>query len=447
MSRRKLVMGSGLLASYSSASHVNISFQHLDDASGKVGTDHSDTLMTWKYLFIFYNGMVGVFLMLIELQVAWDGKQLERGSRSSRTLRFLITFLTILLIVQLIDYYNGLLAVMTNSWKSARINTGFNISVWSIIRSSQVAPMFWFEVILCLLHSPPIQAIDDKWGMLMLLRFYMVFRIIRDRSIIYKRRNTIMRKYLKYGIKHWGPPKFDWFLAVKSLFVRRPFPFMFLLTLWTLWACGHTIYIFEREIEPARFTYLACQYLSMISMITGWPTDTYEYYLPNTRMGKFACIMSTLLGLFLLTMLLEILSSWFVATPHQRPAIIWSHRQDIKHQLRDAAARIIQLVWRKHICSTIRAGSSFVERRSRCSILPRESLGTRYVNAVRDFRRLMRQKVSLQVNFIESQQNNNNTTTDFDDMPLSHQPITDEDSYSQGLLILILIFLFVLFYY
>lgn len=206
---------------------------------------------------------------------------------------------------------------MTNSWRYARINTGFNIllftlkehevrskrfdvhgyiSVWSVIRSSQVAHMFWIEVFLCSLHAPPIQAINDKWGLFMLLRFYMVFRIIRDRSIvsftyityewkcadsprIYKRRNTIMRKYIKYGIKHWGPPKFNWFLAVKSLFVRRPFPFMFLSTLWALWVCGHIICItysltdsyflridyqdiFEREVNATLFTYLACLYVS-----------------------------------------------------------------------------------------------------------------------------------------------------------------------------------------
>ena len=30
-------------------------------------TEHSDALMTWKYLFIFCNAMLGVFLMLIEV--------------------------------------------------------------------------------------------------------------------------------------------------------------------------------------------------------------------------------------------------------------------------------------------------------------------------------------------------------------------------------------------
>lgn len=403
MSRRKLLVGTGLLASSSSGAHIDIPFNSFSDNSSNVGgSDYSDTLMRWKYLFIFCNSMLGVFLMLLELQVAWNGSELV-WTRATRTLRFLISFLTVLLLVQLLDYYNGLLATMTKVWKHSRANTGFNISVWSVLRASPLARTFWAEVLVCSLHAPPFQPIGDKWGLLMLLRFYMVFMIIRDRSTIYLRRNTIMQKYTKYGIRHWAPPKFNWFMSVKSLFLRRPFPFMLSITLWTIWACGHCIYIFERENNPAQFNYIGSLYLSMISMITGWPTDTYEEFWPHTRMGRTACIMSTLIGLFELAMLLEVFSSWFVATPHQRPALVWAHRQDIKQQLRDAAARIIQLVWRKHILSSVSNSRMHILSRRAARCVGGGSLGTRYVAAVKVFRNLMRQKVSLHINFAESQ--------------------------------------------
>lgn len=369
--------------------------------------------------------MLGVFLMILELQVAWDGSKLV-WSRASRTMRFLITFLTALLIVQLLDYYNGVLALMTKSWKDSHVNLKFNISGWNVLQSSLVAPMFWGEAFICILHAPPIPAINDKVGLFMFLRFYMVFRVIKDHSTIYKFRNTIMRKYSKYGIKHWGPPKFSWAISSKALFYRHPFIFISSLTLWTLWVCGHLIYIFERENDPILFTYHGALYLSMISMITGWPTDTYEVYWPQTRMGRFSCIMSTLVGLFLLSLLLEVLSSFVVPTGHQRPALTWAHRHDIKDQLRDSAARIIQLVWKRRSMAK-RKRSVFSGDRKRCCGY-QQSLGARYIQAVKDFRSLMRQKIALQISFTEQGKD----LADPDEPPPPATVYSDEDySYAQ----------------
>jgi len=329
--------------------------------------------------------------------------------------------------VQLIDYYNGILTVMTKTWKDSSINLGFNISAWNVLQSSLVAPLFWGEAFVCILHAPPIRAIDDKVGLLMFLRFYMLFRIIKDNSTVYKYRNIIMRKYSKFGIKHWGPPKFSWAIAAKELFYRRPFTFISLATLWTLWVCGHCIYIFEREADPVLFTYHGSLYLSMISMITGWPTDTYEVYWPNTRFGRASCIMSTLIGLYLLSLLLEVLSSFVVPTPHQRPAMIWAQRHDIKEQLRDSAARIIQLVWKRHAAASRKRSTFRCDRKRCCGYQP--SPGVRYLQAVKDFRNLMRQKIALQIQFAESQ---NKDVADPDEPPPGPAPYSDDDySYAQ----------------
>jgi len=84
---------------------------------------------------------------------------------------------------------------------------------------------------------------------------------------------------------------------------------------------GYGVYIFERESEPTRYTWLVgfyvrtlqliilsiiqrvnmFQQLSFISLITGWPTDTYEDYLPNTFWGRACCMASTTVGLVLLS--------------------------------------------------------------------------------------------------------------------------------------------------
>jgi len=137
-------------------------------------------------------------------------------------------------------------------------------------------------------------------------------------------------------------------------------------------------------------------------MITGWPTDTFEVYWPNTHLGRASCIMSTFIGLFLLSLLLEVACNFVMPTAHQRPALVWTQRHGIKEKLRNAAASIIQVVWKRYAIARRKRMSFKVERDKRCCMpyyRQQQALGVRYMQAVRDFRALMRQKVAIQVNF------------------------------------------------
>lgn len=139
------------------------------------------------------------------------------------------------------NYYGTLLTKTTRDWQATKgVGEGFNITAWAVIKSSTLAPSFWAEAIACLLHAPPISAIDGKWGLLVIARFYMIFRIIRDYSIIYRNRDSISRNYDSF------PPRFNWFLATKATYHEQPFTFTLFLSVVILFICGHVTYIFER---------------------------------------------------------------------------------------------------------------------------------------------------------------------------------------------------------
>lgn len=79
-------------------------------------------------------------------------------------------------------------------------------------------------------------------------------------------------------------------------------------------------------------------------------------------------------------------------------------------------------------CATLRGGL-------------RGSLGTQYVAAVRKFRRLMRQKVSLHINFTESQQQSQQArprSGEADD----YYDREDDDSFVNGLFCFVTLYLF-----
>jgi len=279
-------------------------------------------------------------LTIIQLQVAWTGTQLVVNT-GDITLRVFVTLSSFALVGQLLNYYGTLISKTTRDWQASKVvGEGFNITSWAVIKSSTLAPSFCAEAVACLLHAPPILAINGKWGLLVIVRFYMVFRIIRDYSILYRNRDSISRNYDSF------PPKFNWFLATKSIYHEKPFIFAFSLSMVILCMCGHVTYIFERE-HNIIFTFGVCLYLSFISMITGWPTDTYDIYNPGTFFGRGACIVSSLLGLFLLSFMIEAVSLQLLPTAHQRPAVTWVVQYKIHQKLRHTAATIIQLVWRR----------------------------------------------------------------------------------------------------
>jgi len=258
---------------------------------------------------------------------------------------------------------------------------GFHISVWTVLRSSRVTPLFWGEALLAILHAPPFPKVDDKWGLLMLIRLYMFFRLMRDHSHVYQHRFDIARKtYYRNTL----PPKFDWLLTVKYVISEWPVLSGCVVTTVILVTCGYVVYIFEREVDAVMFTFWVGLYLSFISMITGWPTDTYEEKIPTTVMGRAACVIACMLGLMLLAWLIEALSRQLGLTPHQTPAVTWASNYKIKQTMNNAAARVIQLVWRRH-----RAIGTF-----------ESELSIPFLQAITDFRRIRRARNALRARML-----------------------------------------------
>jgi hypothetical protein len=73
--------------------------------------------------------------------------------------------------------------------------------------------------------------------------------------------------------------------------------------------------------------------LAFISMVTGWPTDTYDEYNPSTIVGRAACVVACLAGLMLLSWLIEAVSNQMALTPHQRPAVTWVSNYKVSNDI------------------------------------------------------------------------------------------------------------------
>ncbi|EFA83196.1 hypothetical protein PPL_03986 [Heterostelium album PN500] len=292
MSRRKLLINLTRLRDENEFQILPTAEFSVHTFKNELDAQKVDKILRNRYLYIFLNGLIGVALMIIELQLSWNEKEIIINS-STKAIRIVMFILNLILLCQLMDYYRLLLS---------------------------------------------------NWGLLMWLRIYMFARVYRDFSHVYKSRHSLASKY---RAKNEVPPKFNWALSLKTLLYQRPLMTFIPFTTLIIFICSHIIYVFERE-ALAGFSYAVSLYISFISMATGWPTDTYDIYNPSTFFGRFGAIMSSVLGLFTLACLIEQFSNLTHPTAHQKPILNYIYLLECQERERNSAAKLIQVVWKRH---------------------------------------------------------------------------------------------------
>ncbi len=102
------------------------------------------------------------------------------------------------------------------------------------------------EVLLNLLCPIPFVDEPDKvLCLFMFLRLYIVFKVARDHSAIYKKRHLIQR------IPGYSPathPSFNSLLTMKMFFYQNPIIYVITWILFGIFILSYGIYVFERLV-------------------------------------------------------------------------------------------------------------------------------------------------------------------------------------------------------
>merc|ERR1712196_452511 len=181
--------------------------------------------------------LLGIVLMIIHIEVNYDSeaKEINGNSGSAIALKFVMGLITVALLCALFDYYQ----LQVYIWRKYDKPAG------------EVAPSGWpneflypFLVEAFVLSLHPIPYIfRDKLGMLMFLRFYLVVRVIRDNSEMYRLRHTI----LDQGYADRGGPEFNSVLILRMTFDSQPGLCMVSLISFFVLVLGWCNFICERE--------------------------------------------------------------------------------------------------------------------------------------------------------------------------------------------------------
>ncbi|KAK5575725.1 hypothetical protein RB653_006859 [Dictyostelium firmibasis] len=399
MSRRKALINlQRLKDSESELPILEKSLSNIDKYS-EIRSENTDRVLRHRYVLIMINGMIGVALMCTELQLSWSVEQHSLEiNKSTKILRSIIFILNLILCIQLVDYYLLLLSEVTHDWLTKRAR-GFRVTRINVLKSTKLGPLFWCEILVCSLQPLPFVSgeyawyKDSKWGLLMWLRLYLFCRILRDFSPVYKLRFHIQKQLLRDIA-----PKFNWTLSLKYIISIAPILTYLTFTLVTLAVTGQWMYVFERE-KNELFSFAVSVYISFLSMITGWPTDTYDEYNPQTFGGRSAAIVACIFGLLLLSFVIESFARLTQATSHQRPILNLVSLVEAQKKERESAARLIQLVWRRW-----RWQSSTNMSQNRSMFNSKEALFcVKYIEYAKTLSRMRRERRAIQSQCQESE--------------------------------------------
>ena len=313
----------------------------------------------------------------------------ERASTAGTLLKVAMTTLTLVLECCIVTYHRNLTA-------SVRIRNPL-MGRLSMFNRPFVLP-FLVEFLACLLHVPPglERVVSDKWAILVGLRFFLMFRLMKDHSSVFGSGAKLVGAFAKV--------KMDWRFTLRMLLVKQPFLTIFAVLSFFLVALSHFAFVFERrargggyddsgdagrdastpaEAEAMRAYAENLSFWEMVWMVyISMATVGYGDVTPRTNEGRIAVMIAAAIGLFTTALLVSVVYNYLSLNKSQEHVVHFLSTHHLRHMRRDLAARCIVTTFR--LAAARRRG-----KRTRCT----EVKLARYLDRLRHTRRLMSRPV------------------------------------------------------
>lgn len=313
--------------------------------------------------------MIGVGLMVVELQVVFDDsagycddltetmvvnltnrnavtfdlapppcvKLIElEPTLTTELLKVAITIDTIVLLILIASYYRLLNVLHHRKWQIIQVqNVCFNRS----LRTRLIV-----ELLLNAYHPLPGLGyatdglVNDKIGVFMFIRVYHFIRVMRNMTRVYKHRAAVKADSRNPATKNM---KYGSWLALKSLFYDHTLSFVLVASVLGFAILCWFIFITEREQQESLNSWNVL-YFTLITMTT----VGYGDFAPKSDWGRLVCALASVVGILLSSLMVAVINQALTLKEHQRFATEWSKISTVKDAEREVAARFIQNQWK-----------------------------------------------------------------------------------------------------
>ncbi|OQR92990.1 hypothetical protein ACHHYP_03008 [Achlya hypogyna] len=344
------------------ASEYSIEKVHLSDIEARIGRVALDPLYRSKNLWILVNGMFGLALSLVELVVTWENSSCVVDADlgmvplttppASNMIKIVLSISSVLLALQLGSLYRAFLHEQ-HQWEikfRRRVQAAHSQSERWFSQVCRFQPLYsidwsllWkggVEIGIALIHPPPFaeEYVYQSASCLMFLRLYLLARVYRDHSKVYRRRQAIV----EHCFLDTTSPPFDWFLSVKIDFGEAPLQFIVALYLFVLGTLSVSVHVFERVYQPDVFCLPNAIWFAFCTLTThGLPDMT-----PISANGRFVTAVMLVLGIALETMVVVAILHNFGLNDKGRLVSQYLQRLLTNGRLRKVAGRALWSWWR-----------------------------------------------------------------------------------------------------
>ena len=282
-------------------------------------------------------GVLSIVVYVIQMQVGWNGAVYE-DTTTTEVLKAIVSVLTILLLIRLTMYYRY-------QRHLEKFRFGFNANFGLGTRWS----MYGVEAVICAIHSPPYAAslmifdrpfINELWSMCTFLRLYLLARVVRDHSELYRHRKELVSSR---GGK-WDEIQLlsSFSMTIKYLFQERPWLFLTAAYASSILLMSESIYLAERTEQPERFSFSNALWFTGVTMTT----VGYGDFAVRAPIARFVSFFAALFGLVLSSMIFAAITSKLSPSLYQKFALKFMQDSRIDKVARTVAATIVQLRWR-----------------------------------------------------------------------------------------------------
>lgn len=256
----------------------------------------------------------------------------------------IISGVTLVHVLLLIEYYRFQSKLESRSW----------FEVDSPTWRGNKAVNFFTELVIILPHPfPGVQVPPGRYlSVLMFLRMYSVFRVIRNSCAAYRDRFLIKSNK---AFRVSGAIEFNWAFAARNIFRTHPWACMLALTVYNVCTYAYVMYVWERITDPEErvpWTMRTAVWNTVITMGTIGYGDTYAW----TQEGRLTACFMALTGIVLASLLIFVIMNVLVPTTAERHAVTIHEARYLNHRAVWVATLYIQLWWRRALFLRRKAG-------------------------------------------------------------------------------------------
>jgi len=312
-------------------------------------------------------------LMVITLQIGWDGGEYNYNLTVFEVLKVVISGLTALLVVLVIEYNLNQFRWDMRKYQREKVRP--------MLFSSYVLKLIGvigLELMIILPHPFPYVRQVDSLGLLMFLRLYVLFRVIRDYHPLWRKRRAIW-KNLRLMSSH-NESEFSTTMIMRFMMKQNMGWVVVVVATLLLGILPYCFYIAERGILGSR-NWLAWIYLTVITATT----VGYGDIVPKTNVGRVISMITASLGVIMAGFVVALVMKAMTLSQMQEEAGMWVWERKLAKRHQKLAAEFIVFVWRHYVWKKRYRGQH--PRRDKAIEARFEKKCLHYTTYLRNFRR------------------------------------------------------------